>query len=114
MSILLAELASSLVSAGCTSWYDGCNTCTVMNGGALGCTKMMCFVQNEPKCLAYGADLQNLGMGDSTVNEGKVVHLTSAHQPSMLVQGMGSRRVEQADRVQIPSCAPQIRSVHAV
>ena len=53
------------------------------------CTKMMCFRQELPKCLAYGADLQNLSItlapdlsGDShwdsgTVNEGGIgrVHM---------------------------------------
>lgn len=43
----------------CTAWYDGCNTCSVeiVDGeGALqpvACTKIMCFQQQTPRCLAY-------------------------------------------------------------
>ena len=39
------------VPAGCTSYFDGCNTCNV--GAVLGCTMMACDTPTEPKCLAY-------------------------------------------------------------
>lgn len=42
---------------GCTSWFDGCNTCTCDGVGKVGgCTKMMCFRQETPECRAYGED----------------------------------------------------------
>lgn len=48
------------IPLGCTSWFDGCNTCSVVNGVATGCTKMACKVDpnNPPKpyCRAYGED----------------------------------------------------------
>ena len=37
----------------CISWYDGCNTCTVSNGNIGGCTRMMCFREDTPRCLEY-------------------------------------------------------------
>ncbi len=37
----------------CVSWFDGCNTCRVSNGQLGGCTRMMCFREDEPRCLQY-------------------------------------------------------------
>jgi len=37
----------------CVSWFDGCNTCRVNNGQLGGCTRMMCFREDEPRCLQY-------------------------------------------------------------
>ena len=37
----------------CESWYDGCNTCRVSNGQIGGCTRMMCFREDSPRCLNY-------------------------------------------------------------
>jgi len=39
---------------GCTSWYDGCNTCMVNNGKIMGCTKRACFRKGATKCTRYG------------------------------------------------------------
>ena len=40
--------------ANCTSWFDGCNTCSVENGVIKGCTKMACKdTTKPPSCLAY-------------------------------------------------------------
>lgn len=35
----------------CSSWFDGCNTCTCKEGILGGCTKKFCFRQEKPKCL---------------------------------------------------------------
>jgi len=37
----------------CATWYDGCNTCSVVNGQLSSCTYMMCFTNNAPKCETY-------------------------------------------------------------
>lgn len=37
----------------CISWYDGCNTCRVNDGRLGGCTRMMCFREDTPRCLQY-------------------------------------------------------------
>lgn len=37
----------------CTSWYDGCNNCSVKNGELLACTEMYCFTMNRSKCLQH-------------------------------------------------------------
>lgn len=35
----------------CSSYYDGCNTCSVIWGKIWACTERVCFHQDEPKCL---------------------------------------------------------------
>jgi len=37
----------------CVSWYDGCNTCRANNGLLGSCSRMMCFREDEPRCLQY-------------------------------------------------------------
>ena len=37
----------------CVSWYDGCNTCSVVGGELGACTKLMCFREDTPRCLSY-------------------------------------------------------------
>ncbi|MBI1969853.1 hypothetical protein HYS48_04115 [Candidatus Woesearchaeota archaeon] len=39
--------------ADCTSWFDGCNTCEVVNGQIRVCTKKACTIYEKPKCLVY-------------------------------------------------------------
>ena len=39
------------VDEGCASWFDGCNTCNVGTGGALGCTRMFCEKPKAAKCM---------------------------------------------------------------
>ncbi len=51
----------SSVPEGCTSWFDGCNTCRVTNGQLGACTKMACKAQEaEPMCKTYAP-----GFGES-------------------------------------------------
>ncbi len=37
----------------CLDWFDGCNTCSVKDGKVLSCTEIMCYVMEEPRCLAH-------------------------------------------------------------
>lgn len=37
----------------CTSWYDGCNECSVTNGIIGACTKRACFQQDRAKCTGF-------------------------------------------------------------
>ena len=53
--------------AGCTSWYDGCNTCTVTSG-ALACTRRFCDDYGDARCLAYGAAGDDDGRGALVVD----------------------------------------------
>ena len=39
----------------CTLWYDGCNVCNVNNGILGGCTRVMCFTEDEPECRSYSS-----------------------------------------------------------
>ena len=39
----------------CLSWFDGCNTCSASNGVLRGCTRMMCFREETPRCLQYSS-----------------------------------------------------------
>ena len=41
------------IPSDCTLWYDGCNTCPVRDGILGGCTRMMCFREDNPHCLRY-------------------------------------------------------------
>lgn len=41
------------IPSNCLSWYDGCNTCQVLNGHVEACTLMMCFTQGQPECRTY-------------------------------------------------------------
>lgn len=41
------------IPKGCTSWYDGCNTCSVRNGKLEACTLMYCETPGTPKCTEY-------------------------------------------------------------
>jgi len=47
-----------VIPEGCTSWYDGCNTCSVGEGELSACTMMYCTpeVMKEPKCLKYAEE----------------------------------------------------------
>jgi len=37
----------------CSSFYDGCNTCTVQDGQVAACTKMACSEYAQPECKAF-------------------------------------------------------------
>jgi hypothetical protein len=41
------------IPATCLVWYDGCNTCQVLNGQSVGCTRRMCFTKGTPVCQRY-------------------------------------------------------------
>ena len=43
------------IPSGCTLWYDGCNICNVNNGVLGGCTRVMCFTEDEPECRSYSS-----------------------------------------------------------
>jgi len=38
---------------GCVSWFDGCNTCSVLNGVTQVCSMMYCITDQSPYCLLY-------------------------------------------------------------
>lgn len=37
----------------CLSWYDGCNTCNIVNGALSICTEMYCFTRDNPECIVW-------------------------------------------------------------
>ena len=41
------------IPEGCKLWYDGCNTCSVIQGILSRCTRMMCFREDNPHCLDF-------------------------------------------------------------
>lgn len=55
---LTAEAAIVSIPSNCTSWFDGCNVCSVENSKLAACTRKMCFEdsQQPPKCLAFYND----------------------------------------------------------
>ena len=44
---------SETIPTGCISWFDGCNTCGANMGVIGGCTRLMCFREETPRCLSY-------------------------------------------------------------
>lgn len=56
-----AATTAPQVPRNCVTWYDGCNTCSTVNGQLRGCTMMMCFTQNEPYCQAFAAGVLQIG-----------------------------------------------------
>ena len=46
----------NIIPTNCASWYDGCNTCSVINGNIGGCTMMMCFRQGNPYCQSFNIE----------------------------------------------------------
>ena len=48
--------ADGSAPAACTTWFDGCNTCTREGaGGPLACTMMYCFTSGTPECRGWAA-----------------------------------------------------------
>lgn len=41
----------------CSSYYDGCNTCTVQDWNLLACTRMACVRQDTPYCKVFTTKL---------------------------------------------------------
>lgn len=58
--------------ANCESYFDGCNTCFVVDGEIGGCTLMACDKYEEPKCLKEKSGLVGLANPASTncINKG--------------------------------------------
>lgn len=46
-------LDPNTIPSTCVSWFDGCNTCRVINGQLGSCTRMMCFREGNPYCEQY-------------------------------------------------------------
>ena len=48
--------ADGSAPASCTTWFDGCNTCTRDRAnGPLSCTMMYCFTSGTPECRGWAA-----------------------------------------------------------
>ena len=47
------DIIHDTIPTDCISWYDGCNTCSTNNGILGSCTRMMCFREDNPRCLTY-------------------------------------------------------------
>ena len=52
-NLISPRISDGDIPHNCISWYDGCNTCRVNSGVLGGCTRMMCFVNDNPRCLSY-------------------------------------------------------------
>ena len=42
--------------ANCTTWFDGCNNCTVSDGQLLACTARQCGNEEAPRCVQYESE----------------------------------------------------------
>ena len=50
-SIIYSKLGTSVDLENCESYFDGCNTCFIVDGKLGGCTLMACENYEAPKCL---------------------------------------------------------------
>lgn len=55
---LMVEPSYDNVPKGCTSWFDGCNTCVLSGASVMACTMKACFSADgkpteKPRCLSY-------------------------------------------------------------
>lgn len=41
------------IPSDCVSWFDGCNTCSVVDGVTQVCTMMFCLTNQAPYCMLY-------------------------------------------------------------
>ena len=55
--------------SGCLSYFDGCNTCTVVSGQVGSCTELYCDTQAEPECLEYVSTGMDLTWSEITGSE---------------------------------------------
>ncbi len=60
----------SFASESCTTYYDGCNTCKVVDWKIAGCTKMACKATQKPQCID-GMD-QEIVWKDTTIVSEKI------------------------------------------
>ncbi len=54
----------TIIPAECTSFFDGCNTCSKMENGTPACTLMACETYEKPKCI--DDEIQKEGEGTPT------------------------------------------------
>tara|TARA_Y100001935_G_scaffold86596_1_gene71852 strand:- start:12083 stop:13147 length:1065 start_codon:yes stop_codon:yes gene_type:complete len=47
------EAQNDYIPNHCILWYDGCNTCSVLNGEINICTHNLCFMDGESRCLSF-------------------------------------------------------------
>ena len=48
-----SNIDTNTIPLNCVSWFDGCNSCVSNNGVLSACTRLMCFIEDEPQCLQY-------------------------------------------------------------
>ncbi len=51
--VVSQDMNSQEIPFVCSLWFDGCNTCEVIQGAIRSCTMMYCMTTMEPACLAY-------------------------------------------------------------
>lgn len=50
--IITGSLEFKISLIGCRTYFDGCNTCEVVNGFVTSCTELGCpAIREEPRCL---------------------------------------------------------------
>ncbi|MCF7799046.1 hypothetical protein K9M74_04020 [Candidatus Woesearchaeota archaeon] len=92
------------IPSGCTSWFDGCNTCVVKNGATTACTEIYCEPASytKPTCLSFENSISSSqeeiadiplncktwfdGCNVCFVNDGELAACTRKHCPSELME----------------------------
>lgn len=47
------DTVTSIIPSNCELWFDGCNSCIVINNQIDTCTELACQILNTPHCLRY-------------------------------------------------------------
>ena len=52
------------IPSNCATWFDGCNTCQVVNGKPKICTLMYCFREIKPYCMNFNIVTDSIQSGE--------------------------------------------------
>jgi len=78
----------TFASESCTTYYDGCNTCTVVDG-KIACTKMACKANVKPYCID-GMDVNTIVV-QPTVTETTVIDNNSSEKVDRVAPYQGNK-----------------------
>ena len=100
---MTADEGTGIDLTNCISYFDGCNTCTVVSGQVAACTKMYCETPTEPQCLLYewtGMDLSGCisyfdGCNTCSVKDGRpdactMMYCETPSEPKCNAYAMGT------------------------
>lgn len=64
------SVGSKDIPINCAVWFDGCNTCSVTNGGVNFCSRRMCLTMGEQSCREHNDNITETHESDRTCFDG--------------------------------------------